>query len=89
VKVWESQFAELKTAAGLAGGAVAVHVHVTGNMGDEEKGLDTSSTDKEDIEDGRDVPGGILMARGRPNIPAIVAEKGKTWTGHVGAAGEF
>lgn len=89
VKSWESLFSEMKTTAGLVGGTVAVHVHVTGNAGDEERRLDTSSVEKDASEgEANTSTETISLARGRPDIPSIIAEKERAWSGHVGVAGK-
>jgi len=87
VKSWESQFGEMKTAASLAGGIVAVNVCVTGASGDKERSLDTPV--EKEVMEGETASEKVSPTSGRPDIPSIVAERARTWSGHVGVAGKF
>jgi hypothetical protein len=77
----------MKTAANLAGGTIVVNVCVTGTSGDEERGLD-SPVEKE-VTEGESASEKVSPTSGRPDIPSIVAERARAWSGHVGVAGKF
>ena len=77
----------MKTAASLAGGTVVVNVCVTGTPGDEERSLDTPV--EKEVMEGESAPEKVSPTSGRPDIPSIVAERARTWSGHIGVAGKF
>ena len=77
----------MKKAAGIAGGAVTLRVHVTGDAGDEERSVNSPSEKMSTSEGDASPSATISTANGRPDIRSIVSEKGKTCTGQVGVAG--
>lgn len=87
VKLFESELVKMKNDATLVGGTVTIRVFVTGGSGDVEKALDSPSSDKMSTDGGESSDSTpFIWATGRPDIRSIIAEKGKTCTGHVGVA---
>lgn len=79
----------MKNAAALAGGSVTMRVFVTGGAGEEEKGLESPSSDKASTDgDDSTTSAPFVWSTGRPDIRTFIIEKGKTCSGNIGVAGK-
>jgi hypothetical protein len=76
-----------------AGGSVAVHLYVTGDIESQEESIDRSSLEKESKvsspQDSNSVHFTMSTTFHRPNIPEVIAERGRSWAGHIGVGGEL